>query len=199
VCRAGFELKATTTTAADASSSLPVNRFASTVLAAAASLFAGQGHEDPNNVVCEICEENPATEFCKNCSQFFCCTCKKPHLKAKVSAHHQFISLDEALTPGVVSRILRCERHPQQETNTYCHTDKQAFCAECSVDSHVGHQVERLTSAVLGFKEEISNLVKKVFLFSPWFLRRFFRFLIAWTIGKTRPKDMIVTYPRPSR
>ena len=103
VCRAVFEVeeekqKSQGTTAA---SSLPINHFASTVLAAALpSSSSGKRHADPNNVVCEGCEENQAIEFCKDCSQSFCDTCKKPHLKAKVSAHHQFISLDEGMKPG---------------------------------------------------------------------------------------------------
>ena len=63
-----------------------------------------------------------------------------------------------------MSRITRCEKHPQQEINTYCHTDKQAICLECAVDFHVGHQVERLANVVQGFKEEIVNLANKVFI-----------------------------------
>jgi len=128
---------------------------------------------DPNNVVCEGCEDNEATEFCKECSMAFCVNCKKIHLKPKVSAHHQFISLDEAMKPGVAGgggsgsalRITRCEKHPHQEINTYCHTDKLAICAECAVDFHQEHKVERLTNVVQGFKQEISQLVEKVLFF----------------------------------
>jgi len=119
-------------------------------------------------VVCEICEENQASDYCKDCSQSFCATCKKPHLKARANVHHQFISLDEGmkLGGGSVSRITRCDKHPHLEINAYCQTDKQAVCAECVVDSHVGHQVERLVNVVQGFKEEITQLVEKVsFLF----------------------------------
>ena len=60
--------------------------------------------------------------------------------------------------------VVHCEKHPHLETNTYCHTDKQAICAECILDFHEGHQVERLTNVVQGFKEEITQLVAKVFL-----------------------------------
>ena len=68
--------------------------------------------------------------------------------------------------------VVHCEKHPQYEINTYCHTDKQAICAECSVDFHKEHKVDRLVNMVQGFKEEISTLVKKVFLF--FFLSFFF-------------------------
>ena len=172
----------------------------------------GQGHEDPKNMICEGCEENPAIEYCKDCSMAFCASCKKPHLKTKASAHHQFLSLDEALASGgggggsAVSRITRCEKHPQQEINTYCHTDKQAICSECSVDFHKGHEVDRLMNVVQGFKLEISNLVKKVFLFCFFpFLSVFFSHLLFVSsflidrLGESRSGSTTASCPRPFR
>ena len=173
MCRAVFEIPADINAQqqgkplAAAASSLPVNHFVSTMLAASSPL--GKSLADPNNLVCEICDENQASEYCKDCPQAFCATCKKLHLKTKATVAHQFISLDEAMKPGSggsVPRITRCEKHPQLEINSYCRTDKRAICAECVVDSHVGHQVERLTNVVQGFKEEISQLVGKVPSFS---------------------------------
>jgi len=66
------------------------------------------------------------------------------------------------MTPGSVARITRCEKHPQYEINTYCQTDKQAICAECILDFHKGHEVERLVNVVQGFEKEITQLVDKV-------------------------------------
>jgi len=193
MCRAVFEIPATAPinetlegpltaeVAASSASSLPVNHFVSTFIAAAASsasslLSLGKSHDDPNNVICEGCEENEASEYCKDWSMAFCLTCKKPHLKIKSAAHHQFISLHEALKPGSgsgsgpASKVMYCEKHPHLEINTYCLTDQQAICAECVVDLHVGHQVERLVNVAQGFKEEISQLAIKVFfLLSPCF------------------------------
>ena len=151
---------------------LPVNHFAFTMLAktsaaasSSTSLSVGRDHADPNNVVCEVCEENEAGAYCQGCDLDFCATCKKHHLKPKVSAHHTFISLDEAMKPGSVggsvSRITRCEKHPQQEINTYCQVDKQAICFECIFDFHQEHKIERLVNVVQEFKE-ISQLADKV-------------------------------------
>ena len=84
-------------------SSLPVNHFSSIVLnpttAAMPSLIVGKGFADPNHVICECCEDNQATEYCNDCSTAFCGNCKKAHLKPKTMAHHQFITLDEAMKP----------------------------------------------------------------------------------------------------
>jgi len=123
---------------------------------------------DPNNVLCEICEDEQACDYCTDCSQSFCASCKKPHLKAKVSSAHHFVSLDEALKPGTSiipplgSSVARCVHHPQQEINTYCHNDRQAICPECVLDFHKGHDVDRLSKVVQSLKDDISTAASKV-------------------------------------
>ena len=173
MCRAVFEVEELSPTSKAAISSLPIHHFVSAVLVSTAlSSPSNKSHADPNNVVCEICEENPASEYCKDCCQSFCDTCKRLHLKTRGTAHHQFISLDVRMKPGgggAVSRITRCDKHPQQEINTYCQTDKQAICPECAIDHHKGHEVERLVNVVQGFKEEITQLVDKVCFLSSFF------------------------------
>ena len=69
-----------------------------------------------------------------------------------------------------LSRMIRCEKHPHLKINTYCHADKQAICAECVVDFHKGHEIERLAKVVQGFKQEISQLVDKVCSFFSFLL-----------------------------
>jgi len=87
------------------------------------------------------------------------------HLKPRPNAHHQFITIDEALKGGSTSsapRILHCQKHPHQEVNSYCKTDQTAVCAECAIDLHKGHDVDRLINISKGFKDGISTLVNKV-------------------------------------
>ena len=100
---------------------------------------------------------------------------KKIHQKQKVSSHHQFVAVRDALKGGSTSsapRTLHCQKHPHQEVNSYCKTDQTAVCAECVVDFHKGHDFDRLVNISQGFKETISTLVNKVrFLisfFSPF-------------------------------
>ena len=33
---------------------------------------------------CEICDNNPGSQYCTNCEQYFCSNCKLFHLKAKL-------------------------------------------------------------------------------------------------------------------
>jgi len=140
---------------------LPINHFTVGIVFAANA----NAKIDPNNVRCELCEENEATVKCSNCSQFFCDTCQKMHQKLKMSAHHQYISVDEALQGGSVSfapRILHCQKHPHQEVSYYCKTDQTAVCPQCAVDFHSGHNVGSLANISKGFKDTISTLVNKV-------------------------------------
>jgi len=141
---------------------LPTNYFtASAVSAASASATI-----DPNNdVKCELCEENEATVRCKQCDQFFCDTCQKIHQKLKVSAHHQYVTIDEALKKGSsssASRILHCQKHPHQEVNAYCKTDQTAVCPQCAIEDHRGHDLDLLVNISKEFKDTISTLVTKV-------------------------------------
>ena len=120
---------------------------------------------DPNNVRCELCDENEATVKCSNCNQFQCDSCKKIHLKIKGMANHQYITIDEALQGGSASsapRILHCQKHPHLEVNSYCKTDQTAVCPQCVIDAHIGHDVSRLADISKGFKDSISTLVNKV-------------------------------------
>ena len=135
---------------------------------------------DPNNLKCQGCEENEATDYCKDCDLHFCSTCKKTHLRPKMSAHHQFITTDEAMKGGATSstpRILHCQKHPHQEVNSYCKTDQTAVCPQCAVDFHSGHNVGSLVNISKGFKDSISTLVNEVF-FQVFFLS-FFLFLFS--------------------
>jgi len=120
---------------------------------------------DPNNVKCELCEENEATVKCKQCDQFQCDACKKIHLRAKATSHHQYATIDEALQGGSASsapRILHCQKHPHLEVNSYCKTDQTAVCPQCVIDAHIGHDVSRLADISKGFKDSIYILVNNV-------------------------------------
>jgi len=82
-----------------------------------------------------------------------------------MSAHHQFITTDEAMKGGATSstpRILHCQKHPHQEVNSYCKTDQTAVCPQCALDFYKGHDIDPLSTLSKGFKDTISTLVTKV-------------------------------------
>jgi len=123
---------------------LPTNYFTAGVVTASIK----KESVDPNNVKCGLCEENDATVHCVDCPAFLCTGCKKMHLKIPSTAHHQFTSIEEALKGGSggKSRVIRCQKHPQYEVNSYCKTDQTAVCPQCIVEFHQGHEFTLLSS-----------------------------------------------------
>jgi len=178
--RKGKQASVTATTPPLSASTLPVNLFTCAVLATATTSSASSTNRmNPNEIKCEICEdgEEDATSFSVQCAQFLCAGCQRAHKRGKTTAGHEFVSMDEALKGKMKPSAVHCEKHPLSEINTYCHTEKLAICAECVIDSHIDHQVERLSKAVDGFKEEVSTLTKEVcssyfpFPFPSFFLK----------------------------
>ena len=52
-----------------------------------------------DEIKCEICEdgEDDATSFCVPCVMYFCAGCQRAHKKPRVSAGHEFVSVEKAL------------------------------------------------------------------------------------------------------
>ena len=164
------------TVAIVSASSLPVNLFASSVLAiafgSAAAAAAAATKVNPNEIKCEICDEGEedATSFCVQCAQYLCGGCERAHKKQRGTAGHEFVLVATALKENMKVSVAHCERHPQFELNTYCHKERQAICSECSVDRYKGHKIDRLVNVAQGFKEDISQLVDKVSCFLAFLL-----------------------------
>ena len=114
---------------------------------------------NPNEIKCEICEEDEdATLFCVQCSQHFCGGCQRGHKRLRTTTGHEFVSVDQALKGKMKASVLHCEIHPHLEINTYC----QAICVQCAFDGHKSHETSKLANVVQGFKDEIAQLVDKV-------------------------------------
>ena len=118
--------------------------------------------DDSEDLICEICDTQEATTFCKQCAQYFCDKCHKPHKKIKTTAHHQFISIEEALEGPARMRIPYCQKHPNQEIDSFCNGCREAICPACGIKFHSGHQFSPLKDVTNSFKQEISNKLKKV-------------------------------------
>ena len=112
---------------------LPTNHFTASAVSSANT----SAKIDPNNVRCEMCDDE-ATVKCKQCDQFLCDTCQKIHLKIKGMASHQFVTIDEALQGGSASsapRILHCQKHPHLEVNSYCKLSVQSVLSIFTKDT----------------------------------------------------------------
>ena len=82
------------------------------------------------------------------CSLYFCESCQRAHKRPRTTTANEFVSVEKALKGKMKTSLVHCEKHPQQETNTYCHTDRQAICAECILD-HKG-QIDQGVAGIQG-------------------------------------------------
>ena len=65
----------------------------------AASGSTAKTSSPDDEIKCEICKdaEKAATSFCVPCSKYFCAGCQRGHKKPRVSAGHEFVSVEKAL------------------------------------------------------------------------------------------------------
>jgi len=71
-----------------------------------------------DDVKCEICEdvEKPATVFCVQCSKYFYAGCQRGHKKPRLSAGHEFVSVEKALKGKMkVTSDMDAESHSHGE------------------------------------------------------------------------------------
>jgi len=136
---------------------LEANYFTLTALSVTSSKL------DPNDIKCDGCDDRDATVYCQNCALYFCAPCQKVHLRPKVTAHHNVVTIG-AITGGETkrTRLTHCQKHPHLELNSYCLTDGTAVCAQCGVDDHNGHNFDKLFNVAENFKERISTLATQV-------------------------------------
>ncbi|XP_070549247.1 uncharacterized protein [Ptychodera flava] len=96
---------------------------------------------------CEICEEKETTHVCIDCDfQSFCEKCANFHLKARVSASHKTLTLQDykkqrLLKPFAVQRVFYCTVHSTNNTSPnpikfYCDICKIPVCIDHTNDSN---------------------------------------------------------------
>ena len=115
---------------------------------------------DPNNVRCEICENEEATVRCSECSQFLGAVCTAAHKKMKVSSRHSLIPLDDYFSDKVsAKRTTHCLRHPHLEVDAYCTNCNVSLCSKCAVDSHSSHSFRPLMKMAEDMQEDITAML----------------------------------------
>ena len=105
---------------------------------------------------CEIYDNNPGSQYCTNCEQYFCSNCKLSHLKAKISKNHIF-KVAQKVNPEEKTPI--CERHDQLFT-FYCNTCTCLLCQNCLTDKHKKHDFSLVDEAASKKRSAINGMVK---------------------------------------
>ena len=106
---------------------------------------------------CEICSEDKAEAFCRQCEQFICAECVKSHERLKkLFPGHKIITLDElkeGKSKDIVTQepaLQTCKVH-EQPMNIFC------FDCGCLIKDHFGHNYEFIKKAALEAKKKLSQ------------------------------------------
>ena len=112
---------------------------------------------------CEMCLEDKAEAFCRQCTKFICADCVKSHKKMKKVFPGHKISTLEDLKEGGVEEILiqepsyeACKVHDQPK-NIFCYDCDILICRDCTIKDHLGHNYEFVKVAGPEAKEMLNQ------------------------------------------
>ena len=111
---------------------------------------------------CEMCSEDKAEAFCRQCAKFICADCVKSHKRMKGAfSGHKVSTLDELREGGTHEDIVpqeptfkSCEVH-EQPMNVYCYDCKSLICRDCTITAHRDHRYEFVKVAAPVVKERL--------------------------------------------
>ena len=115
---------------------------------------------DHQHASCDICDDNNADRYCKQCDKFLCPQCLHYHKNWKPHTSHQIINLDEVassaylLTQAKPDPTRICTDH-NKPLDIFCDTCQQLICHDCIVKKHKDHDYDLVTDAYKQHKDAI--------------------------------------------
>ena len=125
------------------------------------------GDDNPQSQTCSNCEEdNTATCYCFDCSDFFCNACAKVHNQMKISRHHRSVIIQNLKTQDVeelMHRPVMCgEKYHEKETlEYYCQDCEVCACQKCVILNHNRHAMMAMQEAAEEQKVQITEVVEQ--------------------------------------
>ena len=97
---------------------------------------------------CELCLEDKAEAFCRQCTKFICAECIKQHQRMKkLFPGHKISTLNELKEGGAEEILIQepsheaCKVHDQPK-NIFCYDCDTLICRDCTIKDHLGHNYE---------------------------------------------------------
>jgi len=130
--------------------------------------FDPKKEEELSAPICDLCQENQATVYCKNEDANLCFDCDEDHhLKiGRLAAKHQRVPINER-----PKQFGKCQQHPECTLEFYCPVDNEPLCVYCKISgTHSGgekvdHPIikisEAYTKALVESKEKDPILEKR--------------------------------------
>ena len=110
---------------------------------------------------CELCSEDKAEAFCRQCAQFICEKCVEAHQRMKKTfPGHKVVTFDELKEGGVKeivtqeSPLQTCKEH-DQPMNMYCFDCSSLICPHCTIKAHFCHNHEFIKKAAPQMKKKL--------------------------------------------
>ena len=112
---------------------------------------------------CEICFEDKATAFCRQCAKFICAECVKSHKRMIMIFPDHKITTLEALKEGGAKEIVipeptfqTCKVH-EEKMKLFCFDCGCLICRDCTIKDHRDHNYEFVKKAAPGVKKKLSQ------------------------------------------
>eukprot|EP01080_Neovahlkampfia_damariscottae_P008409 gene8409-234_t len=140
-----------------------------------------------SEVLCNVCNENPATKYCNECKvNAQCDECSSFFHKKKINQNHAVMEYSEWLTlpkpekgeeikkkeetipttieqpKGSTNAKNKCPKHNTEEVKLYCEECRRIVCLLCLTGDHNGHVCKNFSDVVEPFLEELAE-EKKIF------------------------------------
>ena len=115
---------------------------------------------DHQHASCDVCDDNNADRYCKQCAKFLCPQCLHHHNNWKPHTSHQIISLDEVassvylLPQAKPDPTMICTDH-NEPLKVFCNTCQQLICRDCTVKKHKDHDYDLVTDTYKQHKDAI--------------------------------------------
>ena len=122
---------------------------------------------EPTETQCGNCEDDKATGYCRDCSEFVCDECQAAHKRFKIMKNHQIVTLKElkdqaAKLISPKKMLPNCPKHPENALKIYCETCSTLICMDCTIRLHQGHNYDLLADVFAKHKEELVSSLKLV-------------------------------------
>ncbi|XP_063951868.1 E3 ubiquitin-protein ligase TRIM45-like [Lytechinus pictus] len=107
--------------------------------------------------VCDGDDEDIATYYCQNCSEYLCEDCLQHHNRYKRNAYHETVKVID-LEMGIVKKKFKCPKHHEELQQYVCTTCLVRICGRCQEVKHKedGHEVILMTK----YEERQQNTIE---------------------------------------
>ena len=115
---------------------------------------------DSQESLCDKCQREKATHFCRNCGDFICQVCMKSHQMWKELSSHEVVTIQQLTSDAAKlvpskKQATPCPKHPAKELDLYCETCEELICRDCIVKVHRDHQYDLVGDAFPRHKDVI--------------------------------------------